>query len=79
MSTLLLPKGMRGKKVSEISAEEMAWIATAEDVLRTLHATLYCSLCKTEMWGANDPSDASMTVTCECRRLVYRVRAESPQ
>jgi hypothetical protein len=79
VSTLILPQGIRGKKVSEISAEEMAWIATAEDVLRKLRMTLLCSQCRTEMWGANDPSDSTMTVTCECRRLVYRVRAESPQ
>lgn len=79
MSTLILPRGIRGKKVSEISAEEMAWLATAEDVLRKLQMTIICTQCGCMMHGANDETDATMKVSCECRRLIYRVRADVSQ
>jgi hypothetical protein len=76
MSTLILPAGIRGKKVSEISAEEMGWLATAEDVLRKLEMTIVCVRCRTQISGSNDPTDATMKVTCECRRLIYRQKAD---
>jgi hypothetical protein len=78
VSNLLLPRGIRGKQVFEISAEEMAWLATAEDVLHKLQMTIVCRLCRSQISGSNDPADSTMKVTCECRRLIYRVRAETP-
>jgi hypothetical protein len=77
MSTLLLPHGIRPKRVSEISVEEMAWLASAEDVLRKLKMTIVCLQCKTPIHGANHDTDATLSVSCECRRLTYRARADA--
>lgn len=74
MSTLLLPNGFRYRPTVEISAEDMAWLATAEDVLRKLNLSLICLRCKTTPKGQNAETDATVTVSCECRRLTYRVR-----
>ncbi len=72
--SLILPHGIRPKTVSEIGGEEMAWLAMAEDVLRKLKMTIVCTRCKEAVYGANDPTDHAMSVTCGCRRLTYRVR-----
>jgi hypothetical protein len=77
VSTLLLPNGIRPKRVSEISVEEMAWFATAEDVLHKLKATIVCRQCRTPFHGQNDPRDSTISVSCECRRLTYRVREDA--
>lgn len=76
--SLLLPHGIRPKQVREISLEEMAWLATAEDVLRKLQATIICTRCRTPMHGQNDERDSVLSVSCECRRLTYRARADVP-
>jgi hypothetical protein len=75
--SLMIPS-FRMKRATEIAAEEMAWLATAEDVLRTLKATIICTQCRTPFHGSNDATDATMEVSCECRRLTYRVRADAP-
>ena len=76
MSTLILPRGLRQKVVSEIPAEDMAWLATAEDVMRKLEMFILCQRCKMPIQGSNDETDATISVTCECRRLIYRQRAD---
>ncbi len=80
---LLLPHGLQRKKVADLSAEEMAWLAMGEDVLPKLGLTLACTNClragqKTGavLRGQNDTTDAVLTVTCDCRRLSYRAKAD---
>jgi hypothetical protein len=75
---IVLPLGLKPKAVSEISVEEMGWLASAEDVLRKLQMDIICHRCQTPVRGSNDPTDATISVTCACRRLVYRVRADAP-
>jgi hypothetical protein len=79
MSHLILPNGIRPKAVSDISAQEMAWLASAEDVLRKLKMAIICTRCQLPVEGNNDPTDATISVTCGCRRLIYRVRADVAQ
>ena len=79
---ILMPNGLAPKKVADLSAEEMGWLAMGEDILAKLGLTLACIHClragmKTGavLKGANDSTDAVMTVTCDCRRLTYRAKA----
>lgn len=76
--SLILPFGLQRKQVHDISAEKMAWLATAEDILPDLQMTIMCLRCRTPIHGENDEADATISVHCACRTLVYRVRAESP-
>ena len=75
MSYLILPNGLQRKAVAEISMEDMAWLAMAEDVLRKLKLSLICLRCQTTPLGSNDETDGTLTVECACRRLTYRARA----
>lgn len=75
--SLILPNGIRPKAVSEIGVEEMGWLATAEDVLRKLKMAIICTRCQLPVSGNNDPTDATISVTCGCRRLTYRARADA--
>ena len=80
---ILLPNGIQRKRVADISVEEMAWLASGEAVLRKLGMTLCCLQClhaglKTGavIQGSNDATDTVLSVTCSCRRLTYRAKAE---
>ena len=83
MSAILLPNGIQPKKIADLTAEEMGWLAMGEDILPKLGLTLACPRCllagmKTGavLRGANASSDAVLSVTCDCRRLTYRAKAE---
>jgi len=78
MSTLILPYGLQRKKVHEISGEQMAWLAMAEEILPDLQMTIMCLRCRTPISGKNDPTDATIRVDCACRTLTYRARADKP-
>ena len=80
---ILLPHGIQRKRVADISLEEMAWLADGESVLRRLGMTLCCLHClmaglKTGavIQGSNDTTDTVLSVTCSCRRLTYRAKAD---
>ena len=75
---ILLPNGLKPKRVDAISAEKMAWLATAEEILPDLQMTIMCLRCRTPISGRNDPTDAMIHVDCACRTLTYRVRADGP-
>lgn len=79
---ILLPNGLAPKKTESLSAEEMAWLAMGEDVLRKLHLTLACPRCLQAgvrtgavLRGQNSSQDAVLSVTCDCRHLVFRQQA----
>ena len=66
------------------SKSRLLWLAMGETILQKLGLTLACVTClqsglKTGavLQGANDPSDPVLTVTCGCRRLQWRQRAEA--
>lgn len=78
MSLLVLPNGMAPKRTEVINEREMQWLAMAEDVCRKLNLTIACPNClragmKTGavLRGNNDTADHELSVTCDCRRLVF--------
>lgn len=81
---ILMPNGLSPKKVEDLTAEEVAWLAMGEDVLQKLNLTLACPNCLAAglregavLQGANSASDAVLSVTCGCRRLQYRAKADA--
>jgi hypothetical protein len=79
---ILMPNGLSPQKVEDLTAQEMAWLAMGEDVLRKMNLTLACPRClaaglKTGavLHGANDATDHTLSVQCGCRRLTYRAKA----
>lgn len=82
--TLLLPNGLAPRKTESLTEGEMHWLAIAEDVLRKLNLTLACPRCLRAglkdgavLKGANDSKDSTLSVSCECRRLVFHTRPVS--
>lgn len=76
---LLMPNGLAPKKTEALLEREMAWLAMAEDVLRKLNLTLACPNCLRNgsrsgavLRGNNDSQDTTLSVQCDCRRLVFR-------
>jgi hypothetical protein len=76
--TLILPNGLAPKKTQPLTEAEMQWLAIAEDVCRKLNVVIACPRCLAAgmkagavLRGANDPSDTTLSVTCDCRRLVF--------
>jgi len=74
-----MPNGLAPKRTEALNADEMAWLAVAEDVCRKLHLVIACPRClqsgiKTGavLRGANDPTDPTLSVTCDCRRMVFQ-------
>lgn len=76
---LLMPNGLAPKKTEPLLEREMAWLAMGEDVLRKLNLTLACPRCLAAgfrqgavLKGNNDSADSTLSVQCECRRLVFK-------
>lgn len=76
---LILPNGLAPKKTEPLTEAEMQWLAIAEDVCRKLNLTVACLRCLragmkegAALRGANDPSDPTLSVTCDCRRMVFQ-------
>ena len=83
MSTLLLPNGLQPKRVADLTAEEMGWLAMGEEILPKLGLTLACPRCLMSgsrtgavLRGANATTDVVLSITCDCQRLTYRVKAD---
>lgn len=77
-----MPNGLAPKTTDALTVEEMAWLAMAEDVLRKLDLTLACPRCLRSghrtgavLRGANDTTDHTILVECDCRRLTFHTRA----
>lgn len=78
---IVLPNGLQPKKTEPLSELEMQWLAMGEDVLRKLQLTLACPRCLLAgnrtgavLRGNNDPNDPTLSVTCDCTRLVFHAR-----
>lgn len=78
---ILMPNGLAPKKTEPLSEREMVWLGMAEDVLRKLNLTLACPNCLAAgvkagavLQGHNSPQDATLSVTCECRRFVFQAQ-----
>lgn len=78
---ILMPGGLAPKKTEPLTEGEMQWLALAEDVLRKLQLTLACPRCLAAglklgavLKGQNDAADATLSVECGCRRLVFHTR-----
>lgn len=76
---LLMPNGLAPKKTETLTATEMQWLAMGEDVCRKLNLTLACPHCLQAgiregavLQGNNDSTDTTLSVTCQCRRFVFR-------
>lgn len=76
---LLMPNGLQPQKTEPLLEREMAWLAMGEDVLRKLNLTLACPNCLANgsrsgavLRGNNDSLDTTLSVQCDCRRLVFR-------
>jgi len=76
---ILMPNGLAPKKTESLTEREMQWLAIGEDVCRKLHLVIACPRClaagvKTGaiLQGSNDTADTSLSVTCQCRHLVFR-------
>lgn len=79
---IVLPNGLAPKKTQPLTEREMEWLMVAEDVCRKLNLTIACPRClmagnKTGavLRGNNDVGDKSLSVTCDCRHLVFHVKA----
>jgi len=80
---LLMPNGAMPKKTHPLTADELRWLAVCEDILRKLQLTLACPDCLRSglregavLQGSNDATDSLLTVTCGCKRMVFRQRAD---
>lgn len=79
---IVLPNGLSAKKTLDLSLEEMDWLARGEHMCRKLNLTIACPRCLMAgnrtgavLRGANDEKDDVLSVTCDCRRMVFRQRA----
>lgn len=75
---IVLPNGLAPKKTESLTQLEMNWLAVAEDVCRKLNLTIACPNCLRAgiregavLHGSNDTTDKTLSVTCQCRRLVF--------
>jgi hypothetical protein len=80
---LVMPNGLQPKKTEPLSQREIEWLAVAEDVCRKLNLTIACPRCLMAgakagavLRGNNDVGDKSLSVTCDCRHLVFHLRAD---
>lgn len=78
---LILPNGLSSKQSLDISLDEMNWLAEAEHMCRKLNVTIACPRCLmagartgSVLRGSNDEKDDVLSVTCDCRRMVFRQR-----
>ena len=76
---LVLPNGLQPRKTETLTAAEMQWLADAESVCRKLNLTIACPRCLSNgsrlgavLRGGNDEADKTLSVTCDCRSLVFR-------
>ena len=74
-----MPNGLAPTKTEPLLEREMAWLAMGEDILRKLNLTLACPSCLRNgnrtgavLRGNNSPEDQTLSVQCDCRRLVFR-------
>jgi hypothetical protein len=80
---LVMPNGLQPKKTEPLNQREIEWLSVAEDVCRKLNLTIACPRCLTAgakmgavLRGNNDVGDKSLSVTCDCRHLVFHLRAD---
>lgn len=78
---IVLPNGLAPQKTEPLTETEMSWLAIGEDVCRKLNLVIACPRCLKNgdrfgaiLKGNNDPNDPSLSVTCNCRRMVFRAR-----
>ena len=78
---LVMPNGLAPKKTQPLNEREMAWLAMGEDVLNKLNLTLACPDCLAAgvrtgavLRGNNGPEDHTLSVTCDCKRFVFRAK-----
>lgn len=78
---ILMPNGLQPKKTEPLLEREMAWLGMAEDVCRKLNLTIACPRCLNAglkegavLQGNNSSQDATLSVTCGCRRMVFQQR-----
>lgn len=80
---IVMPNGLKPKQTEPLTELEMNWLAIGEDVCRKLHLVIACPRClmagnKTGaiLRGNNSPSDPVLSVTCDCRHMVFRHTAD---
>ena len=76
---IVLPNGLAPKKTEPLTELEMQWLAIGEDVCRKLQLVIACPRCLRAgnrmgavLKGNNDPNDPVLSVTCDCRHMVFR-------
>jgi len=79
---IVLPNGLAPKKTESLNEREMQWLAIGEDVCRKLNLVIACPRCLAAgnrtgavLQGSNDTADTTLSVTCDCRRMVFTQRA----
>jgi len=79
---IVLPNGLAHKKTEALTETEMRWLAIGEDVCRKLNLVIACPRCLAAgnrtgavLQGSNDTADTTLSVTCDCRRMVFTQRA----
>jgi len=73
----IIPGGF-GYRSVPISPEVMAWMEMGmEGAAEAAGVLLVCPHCRTRVMGNNDPTDATMKVTCQCRQRVMQVSETS--
>lgn len=77
---ILMPNGLAPKKTVPLNQREIEWLAVAEDVCRKLNLTIACPDCLRAgakagalLRGNNAPGDQTLSVTCDCRHMVFQV------
>jgi hypothetical protein len=76
---ILNMNGRAPQKTEPLTELEMSWLAMAEDVCRKLQLTIACQRCLRAgaetgavLQGANDPTDQTLSIRCDCRKLVFQ-------
>lgn len=78
---LIVPQGLKSKRIEHLTLEEMDWLARGEHMCRKLGVVLMCPICLSNgtrvgalLRGQNDESDRVMKVECDHREMVFQVR-----
>lgn len=76
---IVLPNGLTPKRLDNLTFDEMNWLAQGEHMCRKLNLTIACPTCLANgsrigavLRGGNDEADQTMSVTCDCRRMVFQ-------
>lgn len=78
---ILMPGGIAPKKTQSLTQREIDWLIVGEDVCRKLNLTIACPDCLRAgnrtgavLRGNNDVGDRSLSVTCDCKHLVFHLK-----